>query len=254
MPRFVREGSATALYRLLPSDLSRDIRHGFLRRVDLSGHDLSRFDLQHMTLVDCVAQNVILPDGDRLNGLSSRNTDWKGATIPRDVSASNLDLVREVLRQARPALPTRTLRSAADRADAYLSASYGHSWVDAYRHLIDGGMTPDEVAAANRVFFAGYPGLIQRSDEVRAMGEWPHAPRAPTPDDPIEFDLLGRKVSRVLAFFLQGHDPYTAARALRAAIEAMEGVAVRVRVYSLDPPMVKVLPADNVRVDGEEWA
>ncbi|OGR89983.1 MAG: hypothetical protein A2V88_12315 [Elusimicrobia bacterium RBG_16_66_12] len=228
MARIVLTGTATKLRRLRAADLpaDRDLRNSYLRYVDLSGFDLSIYDMRDTDIIDCVGRGVILPDfaaGDlqATDYMQSRRTDWTGAKIPAIVSSYNHDLVVEVLRQAIPSLSGVPLQAAQVVAN-YVSGDYARSWRDGYWQVMDKlGLDVDGVLANVLPAFKGYPKLESRLRHHHDSGRIsPVPPGFRSKADDFEFSVDGvNTVRENIAVALVGkYDRYALRQTLRTAI------------------------------------
>ena len=147
--------------RLIRSTDPLDLRGSFYKEEDLTGQDFSANDVRFVSLADCTARNVILPDN--IDYLYSRRTDWAGARIPPRVSSLAHDLVLEVMRHhtAKPGAPEY---EAIEWVISHVGAAYENSWNTAIWHLVNVmRLTRKQVWDYFSVHaFAGYQRLLNR--------------------------------------------------------------------------------------------
>ena len=163
MTRTVLTGTPTTPYTLLPGDLppDLDLTASFWRWVDLSGFDLSAYNLMDVDILDCTGDGAILPE-DKTHYLMSRRTTWAGAHIPSDVSDLAHDLVVEVLNQH--TAPAGPRKQAVEWVRDHVAADYTNSWNTAIWRLVNQrGLTRQQVWTTFSTYaFAGYPHLLER--------------------------------------------------------------------------------------------
>ena len=157
--RTIITGTPTQLEKV--RDLPLDLTHSFFEYVDLSNLDLSKHDLRDATLYHCNASGVTLGEG-KTNWIESRFTDWRGATIPADISSYNHDLVSEVYRQAVPQ-STDESRIATKALALVDDKTYLYSWNNTlWRMIHELGLSYRQVNDLNKRIFTGYPRLLER--------------------------------------------------------------------------------------------
>ena len=168
MTRIVKTGTPSRLYRLKRNDLpgDKDLTHSFFEYVNLSGFDLSEYDLRDSTIYHCNAHDVKLGEG-KTNWMESRFTDWTDSDLPSDISDWSWDFIKTIFDQHTPANPREsdviTKAMAVGQDDTYL-----HSWNEIlHSEETEMGLTRGEVHTTNISLMAGYPRLLSRLDKMQ---------------------------------------------------------------------------------------
>lgn len=239
MPRVVLTGSPGALYRPTKADLPEDgdARDAFLRYVDLSGLDLSKFDLRNSDILDCDARGVILPADNRTDYMQSRRTNWRNAVIPADVSSYNHDLVVECYRQLNPNHPV--LKRVIARVGDGL---YDKSWRDSIFDVMQGlGVTKQQALDSYRLSLLGKrPKLLDRLKQHVRDDDIRQAP--PSTRRPLDAYPASGGETLDLSAFDFGVDRYECSRRLER-----EFPAYWFYVGQLDPwPIILTISSDRV--------
>ncbi len=156
--RIVRVGQPGNLYRLQRSDLPRDkdLRQSFLNFVDLSGLDLSEYDLRDADIISCKAHNVTLGEG-KTKWMMSRFTDWLGTTLPEDASSHNPDFALAHNKSITP-LTAKDEQIRTSVVSLLSDGSYLWSWSNLIPQVLsDAGATIQEALAYNQSYGAKAP-------------------------------------------------------------------------------------------------
>jgi hypothetical protein len=266
MSRIVFTGTEENLYRLRPEDLPTDgsLVGSFFKHVDLSGHNLSDYDMRFVSTADCVAHNVILPE--QIEYLYSRRTDWAGTKVPPLVSSLNHDLVLEVMRHhtAKPGTPEL---EAIEWVIGHVAASYLNSWTTAIWHLVNVmGLTREQVwEYFSAHAFAGYQRCLNRlkSELVGTLREEPLVYNAtelvvqdPTPIPPDVKKVYGVKTYSLPFSVLKSvpDDIWGAARAGEQYLEQQSGmVGWKVVVFSLEPYVLAEAAHSDLISSVDNW-
>ena len=241
-----------------------DLRGSFYKEEDLTGQDLSAYDVRFISLADCTARNVILPDN--IDYLYSRRTDWSGARIPPLVSSLAHDLVLEVMRHHTAKQGTREY-GAIEWVISHVGASYENSWNTAIWHLVNVmGLTRKQVWDYFSVHaFAGYQRLLNRlqselvgelRSEAPAYSVTELRVRDPreTPKDMKQ--VYGERIYTLPFSVLRSvkDDIWQAARVGEQHLEDQSGIGGwKVVVFSLEPYTLAVASHESLTQGREVW-
>ena len=255
MARIVLQGTASRLRRLRAADLpaDHDLSRSFLRWVDLSGFDLSAYDMEDMDIIDCRAQNVILPG--KLDYLMSRRTDWTGCAIPADLPSYIHDLVVELFRQ-RAAQLTGLAQQVAQALATFTAGSYERSWRNGYDHVMTTfGLTAQETRDVAAQVLAPYPRMLARLDRHLVAG----LISAIIPDQRRDLtaikviDQTGAERTLNISVVPLSLDRYQAEQNIRNVVVAGIGPLGDVKVLQLDPFPIVLVKDYTITPDLPDW-
>ena len=231
--RTILVGTASKPYILTPADLpaDHDLSNSYWRYVDFSptrrwSGDLSAYNMIDTDIIDCRAQNVILPDfaaGDlqATDYMQSRRTDWTGAKVPAMVSSYNHDLVVETVRQAIPALSGKPL-AVAQVIAAYIGGGHDRSWRDGYWQVMNRlGMDADTALTNGLPMFKGYPKLesrLKHHHNSRLISPVPPGFRSKADDFEFSVDGVNAVRENIAVALVNKFDRYALRQTLRTAI------------------------------------
>ena len=210
--RIVLQGTPGNLYVPTAADLpaDRDLRQSFFRYVNISGRNLSLYNLQDVDILDSVATNVRLPGSQRTDYLMSRRVNWSGAIIPSDISSYNHDLVVESYRQLSAFHPVLS------RVIARVSSSYINSWRDSIFDVMQSLNITKEQARDQYIAVVGNsrPRLTKRLRDHVRNGDIKDTP--PNTVRPINAYPTSDGQTLDLSAIPLGLDRYAAARLLES--------------------------------------